>query len=85
MAVVEPVVARVGQPTRDASGMADRLPGQLAGARQPTSIEAEEEALATAIDRGQPFGEPTWVTRIAERRGLESTLRPRGRPSKPEK
>lgn len=40
---------------------------------------AELEALHTSIQRGRPFGEPTWQQRTARQLGLESTLRPRGR------
>jgi len=43
---------------------------------------AEEESLRQSVQRGTPFGTPTWVTRVASRLGLESTLRPRGRPRK---
>jgi len=42
----------------------------------------EREAVALCIARGRPFGSPVWVRRIAARLGLESTLRPRGRPRK---
>ena len=45
----------------------------------------EEEALRRAIDRGQPFGAEDWVDRVAKQLGLESSLRPRGRPRKTEK
>jgi putative transposase len=41
---------------------------------------AEEEALAECIRRGRPFGEESWQRRTAKKLGLESTLRPRGRP-----
>ena len=41
---------------------------------------AEEEALRRAVQRGRPFGGPTWEKQAATRLGLESTLRPRGRP-----
>lgn len=47
--------------------------------------EAEERAVRRAIDRGQPFGTKSWVEETAKRLGLESTLRPRGRPRKAEK
>lgn len=43
---------------------------------------AELEALRRSVERGQPFGDRSWVTRCAGRLGLESTLRPRGRPKK---
>jgi len=42
--------------------------------------EAELKALRENVNRGRPFGNAPWVTRIAKRLGLESTLRPRGRP-----
>jgi putative transposase len=40
----------------------------------------ELEALRGSVNRGRPFGTEAWVARIAKRLGLESTLRPRGRP-----
>ncbi len=48
---------------------------------QPQS-EAELEALRCCANRGRPFGSADWVSRTAEQLGLESTLRPRGRPKK---
>jgi putative transposase len=44
--------------------------------------EAEEEVLRRCVRRGQPFGSPLWQEQIAARLGLETTFRPRGRPSK---
>jgi putative transposase len=41
---------------------------------------AEEAALRMCMARGTPFGAPTWQRAIASRLGLESSLRPRGRP-----
>jgi putative transposase len=46
--------------------------------------EAEETALRRAVNRGTPFGSDAWQERIARRLGLEYTLRPRGRPKKPQ-
>jgi REP-associated tyrosine transposase len=43
---------------------------------------AELAALRRSIDRGAPFGGERWCERIAKRLGLESSLRPRGRPRK---
>jgi putative transposase len=40
----------------------------------------EEQAMRHCIARSTPYGEAAWVKRIARRLGLESTLRPRGRP-----
>ena len=41
-----------------------------------------EDALQTAVQRGRPFGSPTWQAMTAEKLGLESTFQPRGRPKK---
>ena len=41
---------------------------------------SELESLRVSVQRGRPFGEDTWVRRMAKRFGMESTLRPRGRP-----
>ena len=41
---------------------------------------AELAVLRTSVNRGAPFGSPAWVHRTVARLGLESTLRPRGRP-----
>ena len=45
----------------------------------PQSDE-EERAMRHSIQRGTPYGHAAWVGRIAGQLGLESTLRPRGRP-----
>ena len=45
--------------------------------------ETEVKAIRHCIARGQPFGDDGWVRVTADRLGLQSTLRPRGRPSKP--
>jgi putative transposase len=47
--------------------------------------EAELQALQRSIDRGAPFGDERWQRRVANRLGLEASLRPRGRPRKAEK
>lgn len=44
--------------------------------------EAELEALRRALHRNSPFGSPEWQQSTAERLGLQSTPRPRGRPRK---
>ncbi|MEX2306629.1 MAG: transposase [Pirellulales bacterium] len=44
--------------------------------------EAELDAVRKAIRRGSPLGGEQWKKRIAKRLRLESTLRPRGRPTK---
>ena len=44
--------------------------------------EAELSALRRSVKRGQPYGGERWVQATAERLGLQSTLRERGRPAK---
>ena len=44
--------------------------------------EAELEALRRCIVRGRPFGHEKWLKETAERLGLQSTLKPVGRPPK---
>lgn len=44
--------------------------------------EAELTAVRRAVQRNAPFGSEVWTTRTANRLGLQSTLRPRGRPRK---
>jgi len=46
--------------------------------------EAELAAVRRSILRGNPFGDGPWSEKAAHRLGLESTLRPRGRPKKRE-
>jgi putative transposase len=43
--------------------------------------EAELAALQRCVRRGSPFGEAGWVDRVVRELGLQSTVRPRGRPS----
>lgn len=51
----------------------------VARVNQPETA-AELEALRTSVQRGRPFGSETWVLRTAKQLGMESALRPRGRP-----
>jgi putative transposase len=44
--------------------------------------EKELESLRLCVRRGQPYGDDDWVRRMAARLGLESSLRPVGRPKK---
>lgn len=55
----------------------------LAALNRPETPE-ELEALRQSVRRGSPYGEVTWQKRTAKRLGLESSLRPRGRPKKEE-
>ncbi len=42
----------------------------------------ELEAVRRSVQRGQPHGSEPWCERIVQTLGLESTVRPRGRPRK---
>jgi putative transposase len=42
----------------------------------------ELAALRRSVQRGQPYGSDAWVRSAAKRLGLESSVRPRGRPRK---
>jgi putative transposase len=44
--------------------------------------EAELAALRRSVQRGSPFGDDSWCEEVVERLGLESTVRPQGRPRK---
>jgi len=46
--------------------------------------DAELAALHRSVARGRPFGSATWSDRTIRRPGIESTLRPQGRPKKAE-
>ena len=50
-------------------------------------LQTEEElhAIHNCINRGSPFGDNPWIKRTATRLGLQSTINPRGRPSKNQK
>lgn len=62
------------------------LPADWASRVQAAQTEAELTALRRSVARGQPYGADAWVRATASRLGLETTLRPRGRPRKlPEK
>ena len=59
----------------------ERPPDWLDRVNRPHS-PTEEEALRRALVRGQAYGDPEWRALATARLGLESTLRPRGRPRK---
>jgi putative transposase len=65
-------------------GPVPRGPEWIEWVNQPQS-EAELKALRECIARGRPHGSARWVRTTATRLGLESSLRPRGRPRKASK
>jgi putative transposase len=56
-----------------------RQAGWIEHVNQPQT-EAELLALRRSVQRGVPFGDASWTKRAATQLGLETTLRPRGRP-----
>ena len=80
----------LGSPPADAvlpklhAGPVKRRDDWLAWVNQPLTMQ-EKEALEKSIQRGAPYGGEKWQKQIAKKLGIESTLRPRGRPKKKEK
>jgi REP-associated tyrosine transposase len=58
------------------------LPRNWRAAVNEPQTEAEVVAIRHSIQRGTPFGSEAWTRRASRQLGLESTLRPRGRPRK---
>lgn len=58
-----------------------RKQGWLTHVNQPLT-DREQEALQRSIQRGSPFGNTEWTAQIIKKLGLESTVKPRGRPRK---
>ena len=70
-----------GRPTYLVPGPVARPKNWLKWVNRPLT-DTELEALRRCVNRGTPYGSAAWVERTAKRLGLESTLRPRGRPRK---
>lgn len=58
------------------------VPGNWSDFVAAAQTPQEVEALQRCIDRQSPFGDAGWQERVSKALGLESTLRPRGRPRK---
>jgi len=56
------------------------MPKDWATCVDQAQTEAELAAIRRSVCRGTPYGSRQWVTQTAARLGLESTIRPRGRP-----
>jgi len=50
-----------------------------------TPPEAELSAIVRSIETGLPLGEANWIKRLAKRLDIDLTIRPRGRPKKPDR
>ncbi len=48
---------------------------------EPLSV-SDLQRLRISVERGRPYGDESWANLTAERLGLQSTLRSRGRPRK---
>ena len=71
----------IGAPVLDA-GPVPRPAGWLKNVNTPQT-EAEVEALRECIRRRRPYGDLAWMERTARQLGVETSLRPLGRPRKP--
>jgi putative transposase len=56
-----------------------RLPNWVERVNKPLS-DKELEAVRQCVQRGSPLGDEDWIAATTRRLGLQSTLRPRGRP-----
>jgi putative transposase len=74
---------RRGDPLLWAGDPPVRQPGWLERVNEPLSA-GDLARLRQAVTRGRPFGDERWTRQTAERLGLASCLRPRGRPRKGE-
>ena len=72
---------RRGQPGFLHTGPVDRGRRWLAEVNRKFD-ESELQRLRRSVNRGAPVGSDLWTRRTAARLGLESSLRPRGRPPK---
>ena len=72
---------RSDSPSFLAEGPVAKPQGWIDRVNRPQS-EAEEKALRLCIQRNRPFGTDSWVALTAADLGLESSVRPRGRPKK---
>ncbi|MGI8980904.1 MAG: hypothetical protein ACR2FY_16880 [Pirellulaceae bacterium] len=61
------------------------LPKDWARLVNAPQSETEVAAVRASIARGRPFGSALWTRLAATKLGLESSLRPRGRPKKDDK
>jgi putative transposase len=56
-----------------------RRPSWVEHVNEPMT-EGELSAIRRSVERGNPYGAESWSNRTVRRLGLETTLRPRGRP-----
>ncbi|MEX2174563.1 MAG: hypothetical protein WD872_09385 [Pirellulaceae bacterium] len=63
------------------------LPRQASWIDYVNQPQTEQElvAIRRSVQRGVPFGDQSWTKRAVAKLGLETTLRPRGRPKNTDK
>lgn len=66
----------------DLPGSSGRRPRNWIDLVNRPQTEAELDAIHRSVKRGCPFGDERWRSRTIKKLGLESTIRPRGRPRK---
>jgi putative transposase len=76
------LAARLGDAEQPAllCGMPQPLPANWLGHVNEPESPAEVDRIRISVNRSAPFGDNRWCRNAAHRLGLESTLRPRGRP-----
>ncbi len=77
-----PLLGRRGRPDWLDPGPVPRGRAWVRKVNGRESSAAELTGLRRSVERGTPFGSAEWATTTAETMGLESTIRPRGRPKK---
>lgn len=71
---------RVGVTDSCAENLPIELPSDWTGYVDQPINEGELGRIQTSMQRQTPYGSPPWQTRICRELGLESTLKPKGRP-----
>lgn len=64
-----------------ADGPVQRPPDWVEFVNEPQTA-AELDAIRQSVNRGRPFGEDDWSDEVVQRLGLDSAMRPLGRPRK---
>lgn len=75
-------LGRVGLSESFPEKMPIELPSDWTGYVDQPLTEGELERIQISMQRQTPFGSPSWQMRVCQEHGLESTLKPKGRPRK---
>jgi len=74
--------ARIGANQSTIDQLPVSLPDDWSDLVDEPLTHGELERIKTSMQRQTPFGSPPWQMRICQELGLESTLKPKGRPRK---